>query len=333
MSSPADIPFQQLIDALLDADTPLKPRFLYRLSDLDEPELSQLKAAWPGLPLWRRQALMEDIEDLSERDTLLSFISMGLLAAQDESPVVRLIAVRTLRDYNDAGLIPVLLNLLDRDSDIDVRRAAVDGLGQYVYAGEVDLIPRATLKRIEDALLSVARGDDAPQLRRSALESMGYSSRPEVTQLIEAAYTSNDKDWLASALFAMGRSANPDWNDKVLAMLESSFPQARSEAARAAGELEISEAVPSLLELLDDPDENTRLASIWSLSQIGGEGVSETLQQLYQQAEDEQEIRLLEDALENLVFTEGAQFMPLFNFPDDEQDDLLLDDEQDDLLL
>ena len=34
-STPPVIPFQEVIEALLDADTPLPPRYLYRFSDLE----------------------------------------------------------------------------------------------------------------------------------------------------------------------------------------------------------------------------------------------------------------------------------------------------------
>jgi HEAT repeat protein len=101
-------------------------------------------------------------------------------------------------------------------------------------------------------------------------------------------------------------------------MLQSNLPALRMEAARAAGELELAEALPMLLELLDDPDENTRQASIWSLSQIGGEGVQEALEGLYEAAEDEGELELLESALDNLTFTQGVKLMPLFELPDEE---------------
>jgi HEAT repeat protein len=104
-------------------------------------------------------------------------------------------------------------------------------------------------------------------------------------------------------------------------MLHSNLPLLRSEAAHASGELEIAEAVPQLLELLDDPDDNTRQASIWSLSQIGGEGVRETLQTLYDEADSDQELELLESALDNLTFNEGLQLMPMFDFPEGDDDD------------
>jgi HEAT repeat protein len=139
--------------------------------------------------------------------------------------------------------------------------------------------------------------------------------------LIEEAYASQDKNWKASALFAMGRSANLRWEPQVMRMLNSPIPQLRSEAARAAGELELSEAGPILIELLDDPDENTRLASIWSLSQLGGEGVLETLERMYEEAEDEEDIEYLQMALDNLAFNQGVQFMPMLVMPEDEFDD------------
>jgi HEAT repeat protein len=331
MTKPAEIPFQQLLDALLDADTLLHPRYLYRLSDLEEPELGALKAAWPELPLWRRQALLEDIENLSSRDTLLSFVSLASFAVQDEDPKVRLLAVRTLWDYDENSLIPIYLDLLESEQDAEVRAAAAGALGQYVYAGEVDKIPSAILKQVEDTLLDVTRRDPSDQVRRSALESLGFSGRPDIPALIEDAFASTDKDWKASALLAMGRSASSEWNSHILAMLESPYPLLRCEAARAAGELEISEAVPGLFELLDDPDETTRLTSIWSLSQIGGEGVREILEQMYEEAEEDQEIDFLEDALDNLTFTEGSQLMPLFDFPDGAEGDLdlLIEDDED----
>lgn len=321
MQLPTEIPFQKLLDALLDTETPLNPRYLYRLSDLEAPELEQLRSAWPKIPTWRRQALLEDIEELNESDMLLSFDSLGRFALEDEDPRVRLLAVQILWESEETSLIPIFLRMMASDSDSQVRAASATALGRFVYAGELEEIPQRTLKKIEDALLGAVIGNDAVEVRRSALESLGYSSREEVPPLLEQAFASDDKFWKASALFAMGRSANPRWAPTILEMLHSNLPLLRSEAARAAGELEIAEAVEPLLELLDDPDDNTRQASIWSLSQIGGEGVRETLQNLYDQAEDEQELELLESALDNLTFNEGLQLIPMFDFPAPEDEE------------
>jgi HEAT repeat protein len=321
MQLPAEIPFQNVLDALLDVETPLNPRFLYRLSDLESPELDQLQATWSKIPAWRRQALLEDIEELNENDMLLSFESLGRFALQDEDPKVRLLAVHILWEFEETNLIPVFLRMMTDDSDNEVRAACATALGRFVYVGELEEIPERTLHTIEDALIAAVNGSDTPEVRRSALESLGYSSRDEVTPLVEKAFASDDKVWKASALFAMGRSANQKWGPTVLTMLNSNLPLLRSEAARAAGELELAEAVPYLFELLDDPDDNTRQASIWSLSQIGGEGVRDTLQALYDEADSDQELELLESALDNLTFNEGLQLIPMFDFPEPEDDE------------
>ncbi len=153
------------------------------------------------------------------------------------------------------------------------------------------------------------------------MKSLGYSSREEITPLIQRAFDSKDRAWQVSALLAMGRSANPIWQPAVMAMLENTYPALRAEAARAAGELELKEALPSLMEMIDDPDENARMASIWSLSQIGGEEVREKIEALFEEAEDDEELDFLESALDNLSFTEGAKLMPFFGIPEDEDED------------
>lgn len=340
MSVPEEIQFTDVLEALLDTDNPLPARFLHRFSDLEDLELEALKATWLKIPPWRRQALLEDIAQLSKDDYLVSFESLGLFATSDPDAQVRLNAVRTLWEFENKSLVPTFINLLLSDPDVDVRASSATALGQYVYLGELDELPARRLREIEDLLLQVTIGSEAEAVRKSALESLGYSSREEVPGLIEKAFASMDEDWRSSALFAMGRSGNETWNNQVLSMLEHQHPDLRMEAARAAGELEIKEAVQQLMELLEDPFEAVREASIWSLSQIGGQGVREKLEELYDAAEDDEEIDFLESALDNLTFTEGMQLMPLLDLDEygdqdetgeiDEEDDSYLDETDED---
>jgi len=317
MPTPAEIPYQQLLDALLDANTPFNPRYLYRLSDLDGAELAQFKNTWLKIPAWRKQALIEDLETLGESDLLLSFEAVCSFAMHDDEPKVRLPAVRALWEYEQPDLIPDFLEILTKDSQAEVRAAAATALGHYVYLGELEEISPEVLRVIEDQLLQAASQAESTLVRRMALEALGYSSREEVPPMIETAYASGNKDWIASALFAMGHSADERWEPQVLAMLENSLPSIRLEAARAAGELEIHQAVPELLDLLDDPDQDVHDAAVWSLSQIGGEGVRETLEQMYEETDDDDEADYLSEALDNLAFTEDMQLYTLFNFPED----------------
>lgn len=321
MSTPEKIPFRQFLDALIDLDTPLNPRFLYRLSDLEENELSLLANTWPEVPVWRRKALLEDAEELGDSDYLLSFEAFANFALRDADAGVRLPAVRILWEYENKNLIQTFLGMLAADSDLEVRAAAATALGRFVYLGELEELPAKTARQVEDHLLATLSGSDDELVRRRALEALGFSSRDEVVSHIQTAIESTDREWQASALFAMGRSGHEMWESLILDKLDSQHPTLRTEAARAAGELELKEAVETLLDLLDDPNAHVRTASIWALSQIGGEGVRERLERLYEETDDEEEAEFVSDALDNLEFTENVQLFSLLDVPEPDEAD------------
>jgi HEAT repeat protein len=229
---------------------------------------------------------------------------------------VRLPAVRILWEYENKDLIQTFLGMLAADSDPEVRAAAATALGQFVYLGELEELPPKIARQVEDHLLAALNSNDEELVRRRALEALGFSSRDEVANHIQTAIDSSDREWQASALFAMGRSGHEMWGPVILEKLDSQYPTLRAEAARAAGELELKDAVETLLELLDDPDTHVRTASIWSLSEIGGEGVRERLEALYEETDDEEEAEFVSDALDNLEFTEDVQLFSLLDVPE-----------------
>ncbi|OGN88597.1 MAG: hypothetical protein A2Y88_03805 [Chloroflexi bacterium RBG_13_48_10] len=323
------IPLSKLIDALFDESTPFHPRYLNRLSDLDPADAALLAEAWSKVSLRRRETLLEDLEEIHMADDLLCFEAVGRLALKDKEPDVRTRAIRILREYELVDLLRTFVDLSEHDPDVDVRAGAAAALGTYIYMGEVDDISPAKLNLVEECLLHLISSSDKTPVRRSALESMGFSSRKEVNGLIEEAYSSTDMNWVITALFAMGRSANSKWNQKVLKMLTHVNPEVRAEAAGAAGELEITAAVPTLLELLEDSDLDVRMASIWSLSQVGGAGVRKALENLLETTEDNEEADQISNALENFDFTDEMRDLALLEIheEDDETDESSEDDD------
>lgn len=307
-SKTKDITIQQIVTALLDDTRPFPPRYLYKLSDINPKDLPALKEAWPKINVERRRALMEDLNDFGESDESLEFFDVGMLALEDPDAIVRLFGVRILGDYQADELMPVFLHMLTSDPAVEVRAAAATALSAFIYLGEVEEIEPEELTKVEDGLLAVHGGTDEVIVRRRALEALGFSSRPEVADLIQAAFDNGDPEWLITALFAMGRSYNEIWAPNVLAMLGDERPAIRAEAAEAAGELELVKAREPLLHMLQDADDEVRAAAIWSLSQIGGEGVRDWLETLLEETEDEDEADLIEEALENLEFSEDFNF-------------------------
>ena len=331
-----EIPFSKVLEALLDDSTPLHPRYLYRLSDLGSENLAPLAEAWEHVSPRRRQAVMEDLFDLAESDLLLSFEAVCNLALADPNPYVRTQAIRVLNEYENPAYLSNFLRLVEHDPDDDARAAAASALAAFVYQGEVDEIPPERLHTVEECLLGLVNSQEAPLLRQKALEALGFSSRPEVNPLIEAAYHSDDPAWLASALNAMGRAVDARWKKPVLDMLDHLHPAVRAEAASAAGELGIAAARRPLIKMLDDHDADVRAAAIWALSQIGGEGVRSRLERLLAHTEEDDEVDLIQSALDNLSLTEEGLGFTLLDLdePDLEDEEALIieeipDDEED----
>jgi HEAT repeat protein len=215
------------------------------------------------------------------------------------------------------------LNILSSDKDASARAEAASALGKFVQLGELEEIPKKTQVRVEDVLLEKINSEDDASVRRQALEALGYSPRPEVVTLIESAFHREDPDWQASALFAMGRSSDDRWEENVLPKLFDENPRVQLAAIEAAGELGLTSAREILLKLLED-DESDELvvnAAIWSLSQIGGEDARIYIESLIDEIDDDDQVEFLEEALDNLAFTEDLEKFDLFNL--DLEDDLI----------
>lgn len=312
------ISFQSALDALLDEKSQFPRGYLREFSDIGSLELKTLLDAWPRVTLSRKQSLLEELRILAEADTLVSFADLGRALLTDPEPTVRTRAISLLAESDDIKLVPTYLDMLNNDVDVNVRREAANVLNLFVDLGELEEIPEDILHQVEDALLASANGEDDVRVRRAALESLGYSSRPEVITLIESAFQREDPNWQASALYAMGRSADDRWADDVLNSLVNDDDRIRRAAVRAAGELSIKPARPLLLRLLaEEEEEEVTSAAIWSLSQIGGEDVRIFLENLLDQAEDEDQIEFLEDALDNLAFTEDLDRFDLMTYDPD----------------
>jgi len=309
-----NITFQTVLDALLDDSKPFPPLYLYLFSDIKPGQLKPLLKTWPQVSLARQRALLEDLEELAENDTLLCFDNLVRALLKDPDPQVRVLALRLLWECEDTRLVPTFLEILTEDSDFNVRAAAATALGLFVYLGEVEEIPAQLHHRVEEKLLAAARSTDQTLVRRRALEALGNSSRIEVAALIEAAYGEKDPDWKVSALFAMGRSGGERWGKQVLSNLRNRNEAIRLEALRAAGELALPAARPILLDLLaDEEDVETQHEIIWVLTKIGGEGVQDHLMELLEMTEDGEEAEFLEEALENLAFTEEISGFDMFD--------------------
>ena len=317
------ISFQNVLDHLLDSKKDIPHGHLKYYSDLDPKSLRLFLDVWPSVNPTRKLLLLNDLLSHLDSDMLVSYEEIGRALLDDSDGEVRARAIRLLAESDDPKLASRLLEIFLNDADLAPRMEATTLLGEFILLGELEKLKEELQSRIEDALISVIRSEGNPTLRKHALEALSYSSRPEIAALIESAFERADPTWVASALRAMGRSHDERWNEDVVSMLLDDDPRIRFAAVEAAGELSIQEAGPILIQILEDEeeeDDEIAAASIWSLSQIGGDETRIYLVNLIEKTEDEDLIEFLEDALENLDFNEELNKFDLLSL--DEEDEI-----------
>lgn len=321
--------FQNVVDSLVENHKEFPRRYLREFSDLGNTELKSILDVWPRVELSRKMSLLEDLNALADTDTLVSFDDFARALLTDPDAQIRTRAIRLLDESETLDLVPSYLDMLKNDPDIGVRTEAARALNLFVDLGELEEIPENVHRQLEDALLMSVTGEDDVRVRRAALESLGYSSRPEVATLIESSFNREDPNWQVSALVAMGRSADDRWTDEVTRSLVSENDNIRKAAVQAAGELSLKSTRTLLLKMLGEEEDDTVLSAvIWSLSQIGGEDVRTYLENLLDKIEDEDQVAYLEEALDNLAFTEDLDRFDLFSY--DPEDELVEIDEDED---
>ena len=315
--------FQTILDSLIASGKDFPRRYLQHFSDIGSLELKTTLEVWPRVTLDRKLSLLEGLSSLAEKDTLVNFDDFARSILDDADASVRVQAIRLLGECEDVKLVPVYIGLLKNDPDGNVRAEAANALNLFVDLGELDEIPEEVYGEAQSALLESARSEKETRVRRHALESLGWSSNPEVVELIESAFEQENIDWKVSALIAMGRSADDRWEDRVLRCLLDDDDRLRKAAVQSAGMLGFKSARLPLLRMLESEDNSEVIsAAIWSLSQIGGEDVQLYIENLIDQTEDEDLIEFLEDALDNLAFTEDLDRFELMSFDPDDIEDL-----------
>ena len=314
------IPLRQLLDEMKSA--PPGDANLYALSNLDLEEVEAIRPVWRDLPAERRRDIISRLVRIAERDIEVSFNGFFRMALEDADAEVRESAIEGLWEERDVRLITLLIKRLREDPWPAVRAAAALSLGRFVLLGELGKIHSRPHQRAYDALMAVCCSEEeAVEVHRRALEAVSYSCEEAVAPLIEAAHRHPDERMRTSAVFAMGRSADPQWASKVLAELHSHNPEMRHEAARACGKLALEAALATLIDLVEDVDPEVQDAAIWSLGQIGGDDARQVLDACLK-ADSEARRAAASAALRELELLHGdiGTLLLPFDSDDDEED-------------
>jgi len=266
-------PIEETITELTDNDKSLPNSRLVDLSNLSPEEVELFEQAWAIIEPKRRRHIIYRLVELAEEDVKLDFDSIFRDRLNDEDAEVRSKAIEGLWESEDTSLINPLIILVEQDSSEKVQAAAATALGKFVMLAELEKLRSCYKSKIEHVLLSVSNDKSVPvEVRRRALEAVAPLSLPEVKEAIMEAYQSPD-------------------------------PKLR---VSACGELGEKEAVPYLIELIDDLDVEVQLAAIRALGEIGGSEAEECLEEC--QKNPSEEIRLAAEQALNEMEVEEDPF-------------------------
>lgn len=279
----------------------LNSTVFYGLSELSPDDTQTVRELWMTLtPVYRRK-LARRMAEASETNFDLDYTAVGRIALDDPDAEVRQFAIEMLAEDRDLALMARYIDAAVNDESVAVRAASASALGAFILAGELGELPESETKKAQRAMLDVFENmSESVEVRRRALEAIANCGHPKVPEAIRYAYGNNERRMRVSAIYAMGRTCDTIWRDIVLQELSSDDPEMRFEAARAAGELELREAVTALAPLGRDSDREIREIAIWSLGEIGGEDAMKLLRKLLRDAErarDTDLVEVIEDAI------------------------------------
>ncbi len=277
----------EVLTELGELDQPISGDTIYKMADLNADEYKQLQASWGGIPVERRRALMQRLTETSETNFDMDFGEVIRLALTDLDDQLRAIAIEAAWDDDTPDMATRLIAMASGDIAEDVRAAAVSALGRFILLGELGKYDRDLARRAENIALKLYNDkNEKLQVRRRALESIANCGREGVEGMIDEAYEHRDPQMRASAVFAMGRSCDAKYASIVLRELTSDDPEMRYEATRAAGELELRQAVPYLADILLENDREIMEMAVWSLGEIGGDEARRLLEDVMERADE-----------------------------------------------
>jgi hypothetical protein len=175
----------------------------------------------------------------------------------------RLIAAELAGDspvMNDE-LAKALLAIVGTCDETDELRAqAAVSLGPVLEQSDLDgfddlddlPITEQTYHTIQDLLHKLYHDEtNSKELRRRILEAAVRAPQDWQTSAVRAAYSSGDRDWMLTAVFAMSRV--PGFDDQILEALDSTDTEIHIEAVNAAGVRELNAAWSHVVGLVVSP--------------------------------------------------------------------------------
>lgn len=225
-----------------------------------------------------------------------------------------------MNDELAESLIAIVRNAAEPE---DLRAQAAISLGPvleqaFTFEDDPDEVPitEDTFHNIQEALKKVYFDNKTPkEVRRRALEASVRASEDWHQKAIGAAYSSGDRDWMLTAVFAMRWVRGFD--DQILEALKSANAEIHYEAVQAAGNWALDGAWPHVVALVQSvhTEKSLLLAAIGAVASIRAAEAREVLGDLLDSSDED----IAEAASEAIEMADAE--LDLADDGDEEEDD------------
>ncbi len=265
----AEDPLEEFLQQL-NGGSPLADSALWGISGLEGDSLARFQAAWEQTGTERRIGLIWQLIDATAENLAFDFSAVCAVAVTDPDPTVREQAYRLLAEDGSVALFEPALKAATEDPDHEARTAAIDAVGVFTLQAQVDDWPQKAQDAAQRVLLNQLRSPESDLiLRQAALLSLSHLTTAEVEAEIRQAY--QQPDMRQTAIEAMGRNCQEVWLPDLRAELRSDQSAYRLLAVLACVEMEDERLIPDLVERVEDPEREVRLAAIQAMGAIGGD--------------------------------------------------------------
>ena len=273
---------------------------LPELSGLTNPEADEFGQLWLEWSDERVLDLVKRLAALYQEQPDVEFEAIHKQGLIHPNAAVRVSSLAGLEESDDRTLIKPFGRMMTTDSSPEVRAAAAETLVHLSALAQANKLAPRDESSITEQLFGVLDNDselDAVKLK--ALEAVSVFGGDRLTPYLDAAWSSGDLSARQSSIYAMGRTSDPKWADRVVEDLEHDVVSVRYEATMAIGELGDESHLRPLEAPLDDEDLTVQLAAISAVERIGGD-VAKHMLELQLVSSEPRVVELVQLALETM---------------------------------
>ena len=209
----------------------IKTSTLLEMSDLSGEDVENFSDIWSKLESEIKVKILKRLTELAEYDVQLDFTSICKLCLSAPEPIVRKSALDGLWELQDRTFIQPLIEILINDTDSAVKSAAAIALNSFAQMHQNGKLIERDSSKIFDALMqTIEKGQEENADISRTVEAIGYLSGQQVEDTLTKFHRNKNSQLRQSAIFAMGRTAQPKWLDLILKDFNDANPAIRFEA-------------------------------------------------------------------------------------------------------